>query len=121
LPKSHPIRAHKIAFERLLDCDFASLESNTSISRALLAAAAANRPLRLRVQVWSFEAMCGMVQAGLGIGILPDIAAKTYANALGLRIVPLTDAWPRREHLVCERDLLGLPPHVRRLVEHLTS
>lgn len=122
LPKAHPVCERETAFERLLDYDFASLDSSTSISRVLLAAAqAANRPLRLRVQVWSFEAMCGMVQAGLGIGILPDIAARTYARPLGLRIVSLTDAWAQREHVVCLRDLKGLPPHARRLVEHLTA
>ena len=122
VPKSHPIRVRKIAFERLLEYDFACLESTTSISQALIAAAAAaNRPLRLRVQVWSFEAMCGMVQAGLGIGILPNIAAKTYGRALGLHVVALSDAWARREHLICVRDLKGLAPHAQRLVQHLTS
>lgn len=122
LPKSHPVRVRSIAFERLLDYDFACLESSTSISQALIAAAtAANRPLRLRVQVWSFEAMCGMVQAGLGIGILPNIAARTFGRPLGLRVVALSDAWARREHLICVRDLKGLPPHARWLVQHLTS
>jgi DNA-binding transcriptional LysR family regulator len=122
VPKSHPLRARKIQFERLLDYDFASLESSTSIHRALLsAAAAASRPLRLRVQVWSFEAMGRMVQAGLGIGILPGSAARLYANALGLRLIPLTDKWAQRDHVVCMRDFKGLPPHARRLVKHLTS
>jgi DNA-binding transcriptional LysR family regulator len=122
LPKTHSVRGRSIEFERLLDYDFATLESTSSICRVLLAAAAgANRPLRLRVQVWSFEAMCSMVQAGLGIGILPDAAAKTYARPLGLRVVSLADAWARREHLVCVRDRKGLPPHAQRLVEHLIS
>lgn len=120
LPKHHPIRARKIAFERLLEYDFASLESTTSITRSLLAAAAdVNRTLRLRVQVWSFEAMARMVQAGLGIGVLPHLPAKTYAVALGLRVVPLLDNWAKREHLVCVRDFKGLPVHARGLVEHL--
>jgi len=118
----HPIRARKIAFERLLDCDFASLETSTSISRTLIKAAAdANRPLRLRIQVWSFEAMCSMIQAGFGIGVLPAIAAKTYTNSLGLRTIALTDSWARREHLVCVRELKRLPAHARHLVDHLTA
>ena len=62
-----------------------------------------------------------MVQAGLGIGVLPDIAAKTYANALGLRTIALTDSWAHREHVVCVRALKRLPAHARRLVEHLIS
>lgn len=122
LPRRHPLRARSVAFEQLLDYDFASLESSTSITHVLLAAAAdVNRPLRLRVQVWSFEAMCRMVQAGLGIGVLPLKAARTYSTALGLRLIPLTDAWAKRQHLVCVRDLKELPLHVRRLVEHLVK
>jgi DNA-binding transcriptional LysR family regulator len=120
LPKRHPVRARHVAFTELLDYDFASLESSTSITHVLLAAAAAaNRPLRLRVQVWSFEAMCRMVQAGLGIGVLPRNAARTFATPLGLRLVALDDAWATRRHQICVRDLTALPVHVRRLVEHL--
>ena len=97
-------------------------ETSTSITQTLLKAASdANRPLHLRVQVWSFEAVCSMVQAGLGIGVLPDIAAKTYANALGLRTIALADSWAHREHVVCVRALKRLPAHARRLVEHLIS
>jgi DNA-binding transcriptional LysR family regulator len=122
VPKMHPIRARKIAFEKLLDYDFASLETSTSISRILIKAAAdANRPLRLRIQVWSFEAMCSMIQAGFGIGVLPEIAAKTYTNSLGLRTISLTDPWARREHLICVRELKRLPAHARHLVEHLRA
>jgi DNA-binding transcriptional LysR family regulator len=121
LPKRHPMRARTVEFSKLLDYDFASLDSTAAITRAIAAAAAkANRSLRLRVQVWSFEAMCRMVQAGLGIGILPRTAAETFAGALELRLVPLTDAWAKRQHMLCVRDLEALPVHARRLVEHLT-
>jgi DNA-binding transcriptional LysR family regulator len=120
LPRRHPVRERKVAFERLLDYEFACLDSGTSITRALIAAAdRVNRPLRLRVQVWSFEAMCRMVQAGFGIGVLPRGSAATFATSLGLRLVALDDAWAARRHLVCVRTLAGLPAHARRLVEHL--
>lgn len=120
LPKDHPLRRRSVEFAELLDSDFACLDSNTSITQALAAAAdAANRPLKLRVQVWSFEAMCRMVQAGFGIGVLPQSAAEAFAKSLALRLVPLTDAWARREHLICVRQLAALPVHARRLVEHL--
>lgn len=122
LPRTHPMRRRSVAFADLLDNDFACLDSGTSITAALTAAAeAANRPLRLRVQVWSFEAMCRMVQAGFGIGVLPHSAAEAFAKALALRLVPLTDAWAVREHLICVRQLASLPVHARRLVEHLRA
>lgn len=120
LPRRHPLRKRVVAFEELLGEDFACLDSSTAITRTLLAAAErANRPLRIRVQVWSAEAMCRLVQAGLGIGVMPQGAAATFASSLGLRVVPLSDAWARRQHLVCVRALDTLPAHARRLVEHL--
>jgi DNA-binding transcriptional LysR family regulator len=120
VPRRHPLRGRSVAFERLLDYDFACLDGSTSITRALAAAAERlNRPLRLRVQVWSFEAMCRMVQAGLGIGVLPRGSAATFAAALGLRLVPLTDPWAERQHLLCVRNADALPLHARRLLEHL--
>lgn len=120
LPRRHPLRKRAVAFEELLGEDFACLDSTTAITRTLLAAAErANRPLRIRVQVWSAEAMCRLVQAGLGIGVMPQGAAATFASPLGLRVVPLADPWARRQHLVCVRALDALPPHARRLVEHL--
>lgn len=122
LPRSHSLRRRSVAFADLLDCDFACLDSSTSITQSLkAAAAAAKRPLRLRVEVWSFEAMCRMVQAGFGIGVLPHSAAQTFARPLGLRLVPLSDAWAVREHLICVRQLAALAVHARRLVEHLRA
>ena len=60
-------------------------ERNQDFGAPLIAAAtAANRPLRLRVQVWSFEALCGMVQAGLGIArnILSDRLGRLVAGGI---------------------------------------
>jgi DNA-binding transcriptional LysR family regulator len=122
LPRRHPVRKRAIAFDALLEYDFACLDSSTAITRTLLAAAErANRPLRIRVQVWGFEAMCRLVQAGLGIGVMPQGAAATFANALGLRVVPLSDPWALRQHVIGVRALDALPVHARRLVEHLRA
>jgi len=122
LPKGHPLKSRSVAFEQLLDHDFASLEGDASITRAMIGAAASvNRPLRLRVQVWSFEAMCRMIQAGLGIGILPRKAAEVFSDTLQLRLVPLTDGRAQRQYLLCVREFKSLPAHARRLVEHFTS
>jgi DNA-binding transcriptional LysR family regulator len=120
LPRKHALRKRSVAFAELLDYDFACLDTSTAITRALIAAAErVNRPLRMRVQVWSFEAMCRLVQAGLGVGVMPEGAGASFATSLGLRFVPLTDSWALRQHFICVRDFDALPVHARRLVEHL--
>jgi DNA-binding transcriptional LysR family regulator len=120
VPRKHAVRARKLAFAKLLDHDFVGLESNTVISQLLLAqASVAGKPLRLRVQVKSFDVVARMIQAGLGIGVLPVAAAQAFAKPMGLRLVALTDPWARRRMFVCVRQYASLPAPARQLVDHL--
>jgi DNA-binding transcriptional LysR family regulator len=120
VPRKHPVRARALAFAKLLDHDFVGLEGNTVISQLMLGAAAqAGKPLRLRVQVKSFDVVARMIQAGLGIGVLPEAAARAFARPMGLRIIPLADSWARRRMFVCVRQYASLPPPARQLVDHL--
>lgn len=120
LPLKHRVRAQRIAFEKLLDHDFVGLESNTVISQILLQQAAkAGKPLRLRVQVKSFDVVARLIQAGLGISILPEAAARAFAKPMGLRVVSLTDEWATRRMYVAVKQYATLPAPARQLVDHL--
>ena len=48
--------------------------------------------MQVRVQVRSFDALCQMVRANLGIGILP-VAVLRNMGAGSLRVVHLQEAW----------------------------
>ena len=85
------------------------------------AALAIGEPLRLRVQVQSFEAVCKLVQAGMGIGVLPEAAAQNFGPVMELRLVRLTDSWAQRGMFVCVRDLASLTTIGRKLVEQLVG
>jgi DNA-binding transcriptional LysR family regulator len=120
--RRHPVRERKLAFARLLDHDFVGLESNTVISRLMLDEAnRAGKPLRLRVQVKSFDVVARLVQAGLGIGVLPEEAAKAFAKPMGLRFIRLTDAWAARRMFVGVKAYASLNVPSRRLVDHLAG
>ena len=69
----HPLAKVKdFKFIDVLDLDVIALESASSMMRLLTAQAViVERTLQLRVQVRSFEAVCRMVQADFGVGILP--------------------------------------------------
>lgn len=122
VPRDHRLKAKSVAFAKLLDQDFVGLESNTAISQLLAQRAAAEgKPLKLRVQVHSFDVVGKMIQAGLGIGVLPEAAARAFVATLGLRVVALSDDWARRRMLLCVRDLETLPPLARRLADHLLA
>jgi len=122
VPRRHPVRARALAFAKLLDHDFVGLESNTVISRLMLdEASRAGKPLRLRVQVKSFDVLARMVQAGLGIGVLPEAAARAFGRSMGLRFISLSDPWAKRRMYVCVRQYAALPAPARQLVDHLTG
>ena len=122
VPRGHELRARKAPFAQLLKYDLVGLDSTAAMMRLLGSAALrAEQPLRLRIQVWSFEAVCKLVQAGMGIGVLPEVAARDCAPVMGLRLVSLTDDWADRRMHVCVRDLETLPAAAKKLVELLVG
>ena len=102
--------------------DFVSLPQQTSLAQRLAAESAGiGRHLRVRIHVRSFDAMCQMVAAGLGIAVLPDAAVQPHLRSMGLARIELADAWVDRELLICMRDPAALPRPVRLLLDHLIA
>ena len=109
-----------IAFADLLERDLIGLESGAMLTRLLVAQAGQHqRAMALRVQVRSFEAVCRAVQARLGVGILPMHAARSFATALRLRVLPITDPWAERRMLVCSREPPRQSSALAALFDHL--
>ena len=89
---------------RCLAHDFVGLNRGSSLLELTSRAAEqAGLPLRLRVQVRSFDAMCHMVAAGLGIGVVPLAACSAQVSVLDLRVVRLKDAWAVRRLLMATK------------------
>ncbi len=122
MPAHHPLaRAPQLRFSDVLEDDLIALESSSSMMRLLTAQAViAERTLQLRVEVRSFEAVCRMVQAGLGLGLLPQHAASIIAKGLGLVVRPLDDEWAERQMLICVKKERMANSAVAKLLDHLT-
>jgi DNA-binding transcriptional LysR family regulator len=121
--RDHPLaKRTKIAFEDVLGHDFVGLDRASALQRFLASKAMRiGRPLRLRVQLRSFDAVCRLVERNVGIGIVPETTAHRVAKAMAIAIVPLTDAWAVRELTICIRSMNDLPLYARQLVEHLRA
>lgn len=121
--RDHPLaRRAKTAFAEVLDHDFVGLDRASAIQRFLAdKATRAGRPLRLRVQLRSFDAICRLVECKVGIGLVPETTARRVARTMAIAVVPLTDPWAVRELTICVRALSELPPYARQLVEHLRA
>lgn len=120
-PREHPLaQLESIAFAGALDHEFVALPADTAISQCLTRAAnALARAVRVRIQVTGYDAQCLMIEANLGIGVMPLAVARQHARSARLSIVALTDAWAERELLVGVRSLDALPEACRKLVTHL--
>lgn len=99
----HPLaKVPQIKFADVLDDELIALEGGSSMMRLLVQQAViTERTMQLRIQVRSFEAVCRMVDAGLGLGLLPDQAANVLGKGLGLVVRPLTEEWAERRMLLC--------------------
>ena len=121
VPRGHPLaRRRSVRLEEATEYDFVSLPAETSLAQRLQAAAEAlGRRMRLRIQVRSFDAVCQMVAAGMGVAVLPHAAIQPHLRSMGLREIALDDAWAERRLLIGLRDAGVVPRHVRTLIDHL--
>ncbi|GAB1385677.1 LysR substrate-binding domain-containing protein [Melaminivora sp.] len=122
MPQGHALQGQAaIKFDAVLAYDIVGLQAGSSISLAMRAAAAqAGRPLRQRIQVTGLDAMCRMIDNGLGVGLLPSRAFALLQGSGRLAAMPLDEPWARRELLLVARDFDALPPSARLLAQHLT-
>ena len=77
--------------------------------------------LRLRIQVTSYDALARMVEAGLGIGVMPRAVAEALVKSVDITAISLNDAWAGRELSICVRAYDALPVAARLLVDSLRS
>jgi DNA-binding transcriptional LysR family regulator len=121
VPRKHALaRKKQLAFADSLDYDHVGLHSNSAIYLAQnRAAAQVGKTIALRIQVTGLDAMCRMIDNGLGIGVMPDIAFALVRGVGDLVAVPLTDAWALRDIVLVARDFAALPVPARLLVDHL--
>ena len=119
LPRGHPLTAKKrVRFAAALEYDFIGLERGASLLRLLgTAAHTLGRPLKVRVQVRSFDAMCRMIALGIGIGVLPLSAATPHLASMPLARVGLDESWARRRLLLGCRSFDALSRPARGLAE----
>ena len=124
VPAGHALAARasggSLFLADVADFDFVGLPQGTSLAQRLAAESAGiGRRLRIRIHVRSFDAMCQMVAAGLGIAVLPDAAVQPHLRSMGLARIELAGAWVERELLIGVRDPAALARPVRLLLDHL--
>ncbi|MFS8978671.1 LysR family transcriptional regulator [Cupriavidus necator] len=123
VPSDHPLATQsEVSFEETLEHDFVGLNQGSSLLQRLTdAASALDKVVRLRIQVSSFDAICRMIEAGLGIGVLPEGAVRPEVLGAGLRAIRLSDAWASRTLWLGVKTEAGLLPEAKKLLDHLRA
>lgn len=119
----HPLaKESAVAFADTLNNDYVGLSEWSAIHPFLVQAAQAlGRTFKFRIEVGNFEALCRMIETGVGIGVIPESVALRFSRVLNISIVPLTDEWSVRQLQICVRDRNALPAFAQELVNMLIA
>ena len=123
VPRAHRFaRRKRMAFAETLDEPMVGMHPGSTLQTFLAQVVEQlGKPQKLRVQLSSFDAMCRMIGAGVGIGIVPESAAKRYLQPMGLVQIELTDAWSVRERYILVREQKRLPTYAQSLIDILRA
>ncbi len=127
VPRDHALAGNTlagrrgIAFREVVGHDFVGLGTGSALQKHIDdQAIRAGQPLKLRVRVRGFDAICRMVERGVGLAVIPESSARRCRRFAKIRAVRLTDGWAVRRLYVCVRRMDALPVHARLMVECLT-
>jgi DNA-binding transcriptional LysR family regulator len=119
VPRGHALARRKaVAFAETLEEDHVGMHASSTLHAYLTdIAQRLDRPLKLRIQLANFDALCRMVGAGVGVGVVPETTARRNLAAMAIRQVELTDAWRWRERFVLVREGEVQPEYARALID----
>jgi DNA-binding transcriptional LysR family regulator len=123
VPEDHPLsRERAVRFFQVLAWNYIGLNERSShqqyISKTALEL---GQTIQLRTQVESFEAVCHMVAAGVGVSIVPESTTRRLRNTLPFAVVSLDEHWSRRDLKLVQRPQATLPAPVSKLFDVLAA
>lgn len=123
VPKGHALlSAANPKFVDALDYDFIGLHNGSSINYIVSSAALeCGRNMRIKILVTGFDALCLMVNSGLGVGVIPTNLARRYSEIFDIATVPISEPWAHRKLNICVRSIQSLPVAAKLFIEHLTD
>jgi len=115
-------RRKRVEFAEVLDEDLIGMYAGSTLQTFLTEVSEAlGKPMQVRVRVNSFDAVCRIVATGVGVGVVPESAARRNQASLGIAIVELADPWRVRERYALVRDIASLPAAGQALLDALRA
>jgi len=110
----------QVDFRDVVSRDFVGLITSSALHAHVSGhAARLGARLRFRARLNNFDAIGQMVAAGIGVAVMPEIAARRCARSMKIAVVRFRDSWADRQLAICARSFKALPKPAQQLVEHL--
>ena len=110
----------QVDFSDVVQRDFVGLINSIALHAHISGhAARLGARLRFRARLNSFDAIGQMVASGIGIGVMPEVAAKRCVRSMKINVVRIRDSWANRKLVICARNFRALPRPAQQLAEHL--
>jgi DNA-binding transcriptional LysR family regulator len=121
IPRGDPLgQRRQLALADVVDAALVGLPRDSALQRHINGhATRLGATLNVRARVTSFDAVCRMVEARVGLGIVPEVSARRCIRGMSIEFVRLSDPWAKRRLAICVNRLDALPAPARRLVDHL--
>lgn len=119
----HPLAKHdSITYDQIFD--FETVRTKTTRRTELMLQRLGhilelNR--RNRIEVPSFEALLRLVHQCGFVGLCPQGVAEQYQATFKFKIIPLTDSWAKRTHVIACLNEATLHPAAQLLLNHLKA
>lgn len=121
VPQGHALSARDaVSFDDLLDYDLIGLHAGAAAQELMREQALARgRTLNARLQVRGFDAIAQLVEAGLGVAVLPEEPAERFARVFEVKRLRLDEPWAQRDYVLGVMRQERLPTVVQRFVDAL--
>jgi len=116
--------AHRrqVDFSEVVERDFVGLITSSALHAHVTGhAARLGARLRFRARLNNFDAMGELVAAGIGVAVMPEVAAKRCARLMKINVIRIRDPWANRRLSICARSFKSLPRPAKQLADHLRA
>src|ERR1700710_423680 len=112
----------QVDFSEVVERDFVGLITSSALHAHVTGhAARLGARLRFRARMNNFDAIGEMVAAGIGVAVMPEVAAKRCARTMKISVVRIRDPWANRRLAICARSFKALPRPAKQLADHLRA
>ncbi len=121
VPRADELASRRqVDFRDVVSRDFVGLITSSALHAHVSGhAARLGARLRFRARLNNFDAIGQMVAAGIGVAVMPEIAARRCARSMKIAVVRIRNSWADRQLAICARSFKALPKPAQQLVEHL--